>query len=554
VLRTYVLDLRRALADDARQPRFIQTIPKRGFRFVATVTEGAPGGRGDSVRSAEAPAVTGAPAGIVDRKEELTRLEAHLRKAIAGHRQVVFITGEPGIGKTALSDAFCAQASSQRAIVGRGQCVQGFGKEDHYPVLEALGQVCSSSCGDASSRILARMAPAWLAALGRASDSVSDSRTASAPDGRTLSDLCVALEELTDETPLILAFEDLQWADGATLDLISALARRRAPARLMVLATSSTLNAPAVAKLNEVKQDLVVRRLAAELALAPLRKAAFRELLSRQIQHEPLPAGLADFVHRRSEGNPLFGIAILEHLVAQQLLVRKEVNGVARWEQNAPLNEMSADVPGELARMAELDIARLTEMEQRILEAGSLMSVAFAAWQVAAALEQDAAEIEEVCDGLARRLYFVNRAGQDELPGGASTAFYVFAHELYRDVLYQRQSPARRSARHIRIADCMGELFAGRVPAVAREMAAHFEAAGSWRRAAESLSAAARHAFERSACAEAEELLERARRLAGNLSGQERDTITREIEKQMKVLREGEAQEAELQLAQARKD
>jgi predicted ATPase/DNA-binding winged helix-turn-helix (wHTH) protein len=554
VLRTYVLDLRKALNDDARQPRFIRTIPKRGFRFVAAVTEDALGERGDSSRGAEAPLVGGPQAGIVDRKDELARLDAHLRKAIAGHRQVVFVTGEPGIGKTALADVFCAQAARSPAVVARGQCVQGFGKENHYPVLEALGQVCSSSGGETACRILARMAPAWLAALGRAGESVSEPRAAFAGDGRTLSDLCAALEELADGRPLILVIEDIQWADAATLDLVSALARRRAPACLMLLVTSSTVNAPASPMLNEVKQDLVVRRLSAEISLAPLRKAAFKELLSRQVQHEPLPPGLTDFVHRRSEGNPLFGIAIMEHLVAQRLLVRKEANGVARWEQKAPFDEMGADVPGELARMAELDIARLADLEQRVLEAGSLMSVAFAAWQVAAALEQDVAEIEEVCDALARRLYFVNRAGEDELPGGERSAFYTLAHELYRDVLYRRQSPARRSARHIRIAERMGEIFAGRVPAVAREMAAHFEAAGSWRSAVESLRAAARHACGRNAPAEAVELLEFAQRLAENLSEAERNTMTREIGMQMRAMHLDGAQEAELQLAQARKE
>jgi predicted ATPase len=174
--------------------------------------------------------------------------------------------------------------------------------------------------------------------------------------------------------------------------------------------------------------------------------------------------------------------------------------------------------------MVELEIERLNELEQSVLEAGSLTTVAFSAWAVAAALEKDSAEIEELCDGLARRVHFVERAGEDELPGGASSSFYVFAHGLYREVLYQRQATARRARRHERIADRLGALFAGREADVAREMATHYEAAGNWQRAAAALDAAAQHADRRHAHTEAAELKEWARRMTKNLNGGNRST------------------------------
>jgi hypothetical protein len=164
--------------------------------------------------------------------------------------------------------------------------------------------------------------------------------------------------------------------------------------------------------------------------------------------------------------------------------------------------------------MVEMEIERLSAEEQRALEAGSLMPVAFPAWAVAAALEQDPTETEEICDRLARRLHFVERAGEDELPGGARSAFYVFAHELYREILHRRQAATRRAQRSERIAVRLGELFQGREADVAREMAMHFEAAGCWQRAVEALRVAARHAERRLAHVEAAELLERAEKIA----------------------------------------
>lgn len=199
---------------------------------------------------------------------------------------------------------------------------------------------------------------------------------------------------------------------------------------------------------------------------------------------------------------------------------------------------METGVPDELARLIELEIERLSPKEQRILEAASLMSVVFPAWAVAAALEQDPAETGEACDALARRLSFVHRAGHDELPDGTRSDFYAFAHGLYREVLYQKQAAAQRAKGHIRIAERLGELFAGREANVAREMAAHFEAAGNWQRAASALRTAARHARQRQAYSEAAQLLEHTLWIAENLSEIDRETVGQEIHGDLEMVRD----------------
>lgn len=534
VLRTYMLELRKVLGDDPSQPRFIQTLPKRGYRFVAEVTEGEDSSA-VAPRQAEKPVIATTlatvvveaeePASIVDREKELAALQSEFALAAGGQRRVVFVTGEAGIGKTALIDVFSYAASVSQAAgvisVARGQCVEGFGgREEYYPVMEALSQLCASPDGGRACGILARMAPAWLAALGR------HGSPAGAPHSEKMpGDLCAALEELAAERPLLLVLEDLHWADTATLQLISALARRRAGARLMVLATCRPRDLHAEQPLKALRQDLRLRRLCAEICMTALPKKAVCALLSRELKQEALPSGLGSFVHQRSEGNPLFVIAILEHLIAQRFLVRAGVDGAQAWELRGSFQEMEASVPDGLAQMIETEIERLSQQEQRLLEAGSLFSVAFPSWAVAAALAEDAAETEEACDALARKLYFVQRAGQDELPDGSRSAFYVFAHELYREVLYRRQSDSRRARRHTRVAEQLGTLFAEREDTVAREMAMHYEAAGEWRRAIAALRAAAQHAQARQSSAEATELLERALAISSNLSQSERTSL-----------------------------
>lgn len=489
VLRTYVLELRKILGDDAAKPRFIQTLPKRGYRFVASVSELAasppsrPAGEGGGLR-AEA---------VVGREEELRFLNEQMDIAATGRRAVVFVTGEAGIGKTALVDWFCRHSeSSSAACLGRGQCVQRFGKsEEFYPVVEALSCLLAGPEAGSRRRTMASRAPAWLH-TGRSADAGPIAQAASAPQ-RTIGDLCIALEEMAADRPLILVFEDLHWADDSTLNLISALARRRGEARLMVLATLCPQRESSIEPLRALRLDLLMHRMSVELALRPLSMSAIQALLGCRLAQEAIPPGLCDFVFRRSEGSPLFAIAVLEHLIALGVIVRTGENGGHRWLQSSPFPAMEDGIPDSLARMIELEIERLSCQEQSLLEAASLMSLAFPAWAVAAALDRDGLEVEEACEQLSRRLHFVLRAGQDELPGGARSPFYVFAHGLYREFLYLRQSPALRGRRHIRIAERLGELFAGREASVAREMALHYEAAGDSGRAATTLQATDRH-------------------------------------------------------------
>jgi DNA-binding winged helix-turn-helix (wHTH) protein len=511
VLRTYMLELRKILGDDASQPQYIQTLPKRGYCFVAAVSEASdPHKNSESIKTSEPirPCLP-PPQAIIGREQELALLRAELASVAAGQRRTVFLCGEAGLGKSALLDFFLGNDAASLAVA-RGHCVPGAGgDEDFYPILEALGALCSSSTGEAACRVLARVAPAWLSLMGRA-----DLCPASVPpQERRPGALCSALEEIASATPLLLVLEDLQWADAATLNLIAALARRRAPAQLMIVASYRPRSVSAQHPLKSLRHDLLMQQLCTELALAPLPKAAILALLRRELECPLLPEGLGNFVHERAEGNPLFAALLLRHLLAQHLLVRRTANDDASW-QLAPDFEHTAGVPEELAQMIELEIERLTDPEQRLLEAASLMPVAFPAWAVAAALEQDPLETEEACEALARKVCFVQHAGEDELPDGSLSGFYVFTHGIFREVLYQRQAASRRARRHIRIAERLGTLFPGREAHVAREMAMHYEAAASWERGAEALRTAARYALQRHSDAEATELLERAEHLA----------------------------------------
>ena len=166
-----------------------------------------------------------------DYEDALAQLDNCLSKALNRQRQVIFVTGEAGIGKTTLVDLFHQRAAFRPNLrIARGQCVEGFGgKEPYYPVLEALGQLVRDAEDSPVVQVLLKRAPTWLlqfSSLVKVEQREALQReTLGTTRERMVREICEALEAVTLETPLILILEDLHWVDVSTLDVISALAR-----------------------------------------------------------------------------------------------------------------------------------------------------------------------------------------------------------------------------------------------------------------------------------------------------------------------------------------
>ena len=225
----------------------------------------------------------------------------------------------------------------------------------------------------------------------------------------------------------------------------------------MVVATYRPAEVDRQHPLMGLKEDLFTRRLCCEIVLGPLNRKAVSDYLLQELNTNTLPGGLASFVHQHSEGNPLFMAATFEHLRNQRLLVSKS----GKWHLATPLAEIELGIPDGLLGMIDLQLGRLSESERRLLEAGSIVGTIFPAWAAAAALKEDVLDVEDGYASLARRTRLLNAAGQDELPDGTRSSFYVFAHGLFREALYAGQPAARRAERHRRVAERLKSLFAG---------------------------------------------------------------------------------------------
>src|SRR5882672_1595950 len=178
---------------------------------------------------------------LVGRDIELAQLQNCWEKALNGARQMVFVTGEPGIGKTSLVEAFL-QSLAAGLWLGQGQCIEHYGAGEAYlPLLSALGHLGRGPDGQQLIGLLRQQAPTWLvqlpALLTDEEFGALQRKTAGATKERMLRELAEALEVLTAERPLVLVLEDLHWSDPSTLDLLAFVARRSYPARLLLIGT-----------------------------------------------------------------------------------------------------------------------------------------------------------------------------------------------------------------------------------------------------------------------------------------------------------------------------
>jgi predicted ATPase len=272
---------------------------------------------------------------------------------------------------------------------------------------------------------------------------------------------------LASETPLLIVFEDLQWVDPSTVDLISALARQRTTAKIMLVVTKQPVDTITPDHpLTRLKQDLLVHRLSQETTLAPLTQADIAEYLAAQAPAGSLPDGFAELIYRRSEGNPLFMVAALDHMAERGQISRE----AGTWRLRVPLEEIDLEVPETLRQMIEAQIDRRTIEEQRALEAASLAGPQFSASDVAAATDMDVELLEELFARLSRRSRVVRACGSRQLADGNISQGFEFVHALYREVLYRRQAPARRTRIHRHLD--------------ARPQVAHYPARGEYRVAA----------------------------------------------------------------------
>jgi DNA-binding winged helix-turn-helix (wHTH) protein/tetratricopeptide (TPR) repeat protein len=472
VLKTTISQLRAALDDDAKSPRYIETASRRGYRFIAPqrVAEVPPPIVDAGYPAESAWALPGKP--VVARRAALERVQAMWRSALQGRRQIMWVTGEPGVGKTTLIDTVVGQLGG--AICARGQCVEQFGVGEPYlPVLDALASLCRQD--PTLPPMVRAIAPTWLLQLpwlsSEAERAALQHELAGAGQDRMLREMGELLDQYTAQRPLLLVTEDLHWSDHATVRLVDHLARRRTPSRLLWL--GSFRQAELVAEehpLKGVRQELRAHRLCEEIVLEPFSEREVADFIDLRFPGVTAPDPFVQALHAHTDGLPLFVVNVIEDLLLQGAIAPSGAGGI---DADALVAQQA--VPESLAGVIEKQIERLPEDLRLLLGAASVCGMEFRADTVADALPRDAAWVQQGADRLVSQLNWLNALGVTRRADGSLDALYTFKHALYRRVFYQRLGAANRAELHQRIGLSLQRGRAAGMTVAAAELAMHFE-------------------------------------------------------------------------------
>jgi DNA-binding winged helix-turn-helix (wHTH) protein/tetratricopeptide (TPR) repeat protein len=488
--------IRAALKDDAEKPRFIETLPRRGYRFIATVEELVPPAPGFSAGS---PALF-AKRHSVGREKERAELAAAFESVAAGAGILMCIAGEPGIGKTTLVENFLSHlhACGRRFALAIGRCSQRLaGEEAYLPFLEALDNLLRNDGGGARA-ILRKVAPSWYTQLfplseSDPSDAALQAYAMAITQERVKRELVAFLCEITRQNPLVLFFDDVHWTDPSTVDLLSHLATKFDSTRILVIVTYRPselllLKHPFIG----VKRELQARGACREIEVELLSPGDVERYIALEFLGNCFPREFTGLIHERTEGNPLFMVDLLRYLRDREVIVKTEGN--ENWHLARSLPDLSRDVPQSINSVIERKIDQLSDRDPEVLTAAAIQGYEFDSAAIGRALEADSVEIEEILDRLERVHAFVKRVGEDELPGGAPTVRYRFVHVLYQNALYTSLAPTRRAALSAAFAHALEALYDGRRSTIASQLAFLYEKAREPGRASDYFLLAAQNA------------------------------------------------------------
>ncbi len=427
--------------------------------------------------------IPGLSSPVVGRDREMDAIRGCVDELARGRGQIVLITGEAGLGKSRLKIEL-REHPPEGVRWLEGRCHAYTQSTSYAPVTEILRAILSLSGAEPGPVARTKLRAALLALLGPRADELQgviahllgvppETGRPQPTDPRALqSQLLLAvravLEVLLRRSPVILAVEDLHWADASSIEVLAALTELADLLPLMVLATARPDPDSAAWEFRFHVQRNFSHRLT-ELQLGPLPADASERLVENLLHIADLPPALCQQILGLSEGNPFFVEEIVRTLIEEGVL-RREAD---RWVTTRDAGRIP--MPGTLRGVIAARIDRLPPAAKATLQRASVIGRFFAV-RALRALEDSPEELDRA---LAHLLRAELVREWRRLPEGE----YLFKHALTQEAAYASLLGEQRRLLHCRVAACLEETAPDTVVEQAALLADHWLRGDQWEKA-----------------------------------------------------------------------
>ena len=401
---------------------------------------------------------------FVGRENEMHFLGERLAEAAASRGGLVMVVGEPGIGKTRLSEELTEQARRAGWLTWWGGCFEGDWSPPYAPFIEAI----QTDVGARSEELRADSGP-WAAPVAqlvpKIREVLSDVPEAVALQAdeerfRLLDAVAQLLVTRSVRAPILVCLDDLQWADRGTIAMLRHVARVARSHRILVLGTYRDVEVdrhhPLTDTLRALRREVEYH----DVRLTGLAPEDATKLLAALGGHE-VPEKVGAAWTWETEGNPFFIRELLMHFFEVGKLFRAEDG---RWTTERPLQDLG--IPPGVTDVVARRLSRLSDSVNKILAVASAFEGTFSFDLVARV--SGVAE-DEGLDALDEAL-----AAQLVHPTDVADT-YVFANTLIRQTVYGELSSSRQVRLHRRVAEALEAAHSWPTPAQSGEIAAQYQ-------------------------------------------------------------------------------
>ncbi|HEY93899.1 MAG TPA: protein kinase [Dehalococcoidia bacterium] len=445
---------------------------------------------------------------FVGRENELKTLQNAFTGAMSGQGALMMVVGEPGIGKTAICEQLSTFVTLRGGMTLWGHCYEeGSLSLPYLAFVEAIRSYVLDREVDELKKELGSGATDVARIVSEVREKLHvEPREAQNPEEdryRLMQAVTAFLANAASVKPMLVILEDLHDADKGTLEMLSYVSRNLAGARLLLVGTYRDIevdrNHPLSAALAELRRMSSYGR----VLLRGLNVDEVRRMLAR-INNQEIPVGLAEAVHRQTEGNPLFVQEVVRYLTEEKLLItsgsRIKTSDLKKLEMNIP--EGLRDVIGK--RLSKLSVEC-----NKLLSVASVIGREFAIDTLKNILDMNEDDFVNALKEAVQLSILEDRSQVGRIR-------YRFTHAFFRQTLYEELIAPERLKFHQQVARSMEVLYVDKLEEHATELAEHFSHStdsDDLKKAVDYGEKAAKKALDVFACSEAVRLLDEAIRV-----------------------------------------